>query len=72
MDQKSTVGQYYFCPMHIDVRQPKPGKCTKCGMDLLLEGTRFGILRHIVSSPLHIVIMVGLMVAVMALVVMMR
>jgi Heavy metal binding domain len=72
MDQNSTGGQYYFCPMHPEVRQPKPGKCTKCGMDLLLEGTRFGILRHIISSPLHLVIMAALMVAVMAAVMMMR
>jgi hypothetical protein len=41
-------------------------------MDLLLEGTRFGILRHIVGSPVHLIIMAALMVAVMAAVMMMR
>ena len=24
----------YACPMHPDVKMDKPGKCTKCGMDL--------------------------------------
>ncbi len=41
-------------------------------MDLLLEGTKFGIVRHIISSPMHLVIMSALMVAVMAAVMMMR
>ena len=25
----------YTCPMHPEVRQEKPGKCTKCGMALV-------------------------------------
>jgi hypothetical protein len=57
--------------MHTDVRQTNPGKCPKCGMDLLPEGTRFGMLRHMISSPLHLVIMAVVMVAVMAAVMMM-
>jgi transcription initiation factor IIE alpha subunit len=24
----------YACPMHADVKSDKPGKCSKCGMDL--------------------------------------
>ena len=24
----------YVCPMHADVTSDKPGKCSKCGMDL--------------------------------------
>jgi heavy metal-binding protein len=56
----------YFCPMHSDVRQQGPGKCPKCGMDLLPEGTRFGMLRHMFSSPLHIGIMAAVMLAIMA------
>ncbi len=27
----------YTCPMHPDVKSDKPGKCSKCGMDLLLS-----------------------------------
>jgi hypothetical protein len=30
------VGVYY-CPMHPEVQQPQPGKCSKCGMDLVLK-----------------------------------
>jgi Heavy metal binding domain len=25
----------YTCPMHPEVRQPNPGKCPKCGMELV-------------------------------------
>jgi hypothetical protein len=56
----------YVCPMHPEVRQVQPGKCPKCGMALFPERTRFGLLRHMASRPLHIVIMVLLMVLVMA------
>ena len=65
MDQKQSQGQSYFCPMHPAVRQPTPGKCTKCGMDLVPTGTRFGMLRHVIGSPLHLVIMAAVMAAVM-------
>ena len=27
----------YSCPMHPEVTSDKPGSCTKCGMDLVLE-----------------------------------
>jgi Heavy metal binding domain len=71
MDQMQSSTAMYSCPMHSDVRQPTPGKCTKCGMDLIAEGTRFRLLRHMTSSPLHIAIMAALMLAVMAAVMMM-
>lgn len=29
----------YTCPMHPEIQQKKPGKCPKCGMDLVLAGT---------------------------------
>ena len=67
MDQRPKEGQVYFCPMHSDVRQPNAGKCPKCGMDLLPEGTRFGMLRHMMSSPLPLTVMAALMLAIMAL-----
>ena len=60
----------YICPMHSGVRQVGTGKCPKCGMDLLPEGTRFGLLRHMLSSPMHIVIMVAVMLAIMTAVMM--
>jgi Heavy metal binding domain len=71
MDQRPDGGQVYLCPMHSDVRQSKPGKCPKCGMDLLPEGTRFGLLRHMISSPLHLAIMAAVMFALMAAAMMM-
>ncbi|HZW24192.1 MAG TPA: heavy metal translocating P-type ATPase [Gallionella sp.] len=30
-------GAIYTCPMHPEIRQPKPGNCPKCGMTLELE-----------------------------------
>lgn len=56
----------YVCPMHADVRQPAAGKCPRCGMDLLPEGTRFALLRHMASRPLHLAVMVLVMLALMA------
>jgi hypothetical protein len=56
----------YICPMHTGVRQASPGKCPSCGMDLVPEGTRFGLLRHMISSPLHLAVMVAAMAALMA------
>ena len=56
----------YTCPMHKDVRQPGPGKCPACGMALLPEGTRFAMLRHMLSNPLHLVVMLAAMAALMA------
>ena len=55
----------YVCPMHPDARSEVPGKCPHCKMSLVAEGTRFAVLRHMLSSPLHIAIMVVLMIALM-------
>ena len=71
MNQKQNGGQVYFCPMHKKVRQPNPGKCPKCAMDLLPEGTRFGMLRHMTQRPLMLIIMVAVMVAIMGAIMMM-
>ena len=30
----------YTCPMHPEVRQEGPGSCPKCGMDLVMEGSK--------------------------------
>ena len=62
----------YLCPMHSDVRESAAGQCPHCGMRLVQEGTRFGFLRHMFGSPLHIVVMVAVMLAVMAAAMMMR
>ena len=35
---KSTAKKdVYVCPMHLDVKSDKPGKCTKCGMNLVKQ-----------------------------------
>ena len=57
--------------MHRTVRQPAPGVCPVCGMALLPEGTRFAIVRHMLSSPMHIAVMAAVMVAIMAALIMM-
>jgi hypothetical protein len=51
--------------MHSGVQQLHSGKCPKCGMDLVLEGTRFALLRPMASNPLHLAI-IGVMVAIVA------
>lgn len=61
----------YFCPMHPDVKQPGAGKCPKCGMNLVPEGARFALLRHMMSKPLHVVVMSVVMLALMAAAMMM-
>jgi hypothetical protein len=52
--------------MHPGVRQPEAGKCPKCGMALLPEGTRFALLRHMASRPWHLAGMIAVMLALMA------
>ena len=64
-------GRSYVCPMHPDIRQANPGKCPTCGMNLLPEGTRFALLRHMFASPLHLTIMAAGMVVLMAAAMMM-
>jgi hypothetical protein len=72
MTQTQGAGRAYLCPMHSDVRQSGPGKCPNCGMNLVPEGARFGMLRHLVSRPLHLVMMLAAMAVAMAAVMMMR
>jgi hypothetical protein len=72
MTQGQNASKLYLCPMHPDVRQTNPGKCPKCGMDLLPEGTRFGMLRHMTKSPLMVIIMLAVMLAIMAAIMMMH
>jgi Heavy metal binding domain len=66
MDQRSTGGRGYSCPRHPGIRQSTPGNCPRCGTALLADGTRFGLLRHMISNPTHLAVMAALMVAVMA------
>lgn len=71
MTENRDSGRFYLCPMHAEVRQPNVGKCPKCGMDLLPEGTSFAMLRHMVKNPMMLMIMVVVMVVLMAATMMM-
>ena len=72
-NQSQSVGEVYLCPMHREVRQPNSGKCPKRHMYLVPEGTRFGMLRSMVKSPLKLFIMAAPMVAIIvAIIIMMR
>ena len=71
MNEGKSGGQIYVCPMHSDIGQASPGKCPKCGMGLLPAGTRFAMLRHMISNPLHLVVMAAVMLALMAVAMMM-
>ena len=64
-------GTVYICPMHKDVRRPSPGQCSHCGMALIPEGARFPMLRHMLSNPMHIVVMLAAVAVLMAAVMMM-
>lgn len=49
------VSAKYTCPMHPDVSSDKPGKCSKCGMDLLLskkEQMKMEVMK-IYTCPMH-------------------
>ena len=63
-NQSQNAEKVYLCPMHREVRQPNSGKCPKCHMYLVPEGTRFGMLRSMVKSPLKLFIMGASMVAI--------
>ena len=71
MSSQQNSGPLYTCPMHKDVRQAGPGKCPTCGMALLPEGARFALVRHMLSNPMHLVVMGAIMVALMAAAMMM-
>ena len=50
-----TVIYTYSCPMHPEVTSDKPGKCSKCGMDLRLSKKEI-LKREVVniySCPMH-------------------
>jgi Heavy metal binding domain len=64
--EQGTPPQGYYCPIHSAVRQAGPGKCPECGVKLLPKGTRFAMLRHMMSNPTHMLIMAALMAGVMA------
>ena len=65
MSAAPTGEPVYVCPLHKDVRQPGPGKCPHCGMALQPEGARFALMRHMMSNPLPLIVMAGIMIVLM-------
>jgi len=65
------MNEIYVCPMHADVRETRPGRCPTCGMNLVPEGARFRLLRHMFGNPIHVAAMASVMVVVMAAIMMM-
>jgi hypothetical protein len=62
-----SAGRAFYCPMHSDVHAVDGGKCPHCHLDLVAAGTPFALVKHMLGNPLHIVLMVAAMIAVMAL-----
>src|SRR5260221_14108701 len=43
----------YTCPMHPEVISDKPGKCPKCGMDLVKVKTKTIAKKMLYTCPMH-------------------
>lgn len=71
MNQGPNATKLHYRPMHPAVRQASSGTCPKCRMDLVPEGTKFGMIRHMIKSPLIVTIMVTAM-SIMAAITIMR
>ena len=46
-----TVKTIYMCPMHPEVISAKPGKCSKCGMDLVKQEKKSD--KIVYTCPMH-------------------
>jgi Heavy metal binding domain len=64
--------QAYTCPVHNEVRQAGPGRCPTCGMTLQPENVHFALIRHMMSNPLPLIVMGGIMAVLMIAAMMMR
>ena len=53
--KSTTVMASYTCPMHPEVKSSKPGKCSKCGMDLTLSKKEQmkAEVTHTYTCPMH-------------------
>lgn len=51
----TTITTNYICPMHPDISMDKPGKCSKCGMDLTIskkEQMKMEVMK-LYTCPMH-------------------
>jgi hypothetical protein len=62
MSSQPNGGPVYICPMHKDVRQGGARQMPDL-RQLVQVGTRFAMLQHIMSNPLHLLVMGAIMVA---------
>lgn len=63
---KDTAKIIYTCPMHPEVISDKPGKCPKCGMDLVEKTTQENPKENMKMKPMGMIKGVGIgMVAMM-------
>jgi Cu(I)/Ag(I) efflux system membrane fusion protein len=51
--QDSSMQVKYTCPMHPDYISNKPGKCPKCGMDLVKVKTKTTAKKTLYTCPMH-------------------
>ncbi len=54
MPMQATGKTQYTCPMHPDVRSEKPGRCPKCGMDLVPTKRQGGDTKMAQLRPVHL------------------
>jgi hypothetical protein len=48
-DKNAQVKTLYTCPMHSEIVQDKPGKCPKCGMNLVVKEVK----KDVYTCPMH-------------------
>lgn len=53
MNGKETAEVIYTCSMHPEVESPEPGKCAKCGMDLVKKGSDHEEMDHEHGDSTH-------------------
>ena len=51
--ENHTIKSFYTCPMHPEVQQDKPGRCPKCGMDLVKIQNEISHAHHNIDHSDH-------------------
>ncbi|MES2748028.1 MAG: heavy metal-binding domain-containing protein, partial [Bacteroidota bacterium] len=48
---QETQQTFYTCVMHPEIHSPKPGKCPKCGMNLIKEKPKAVKKKTVIAKP---------------------